>query len=55
LSYADDILLLADNLEALQITVDVVCPGLNEIGLSVAISKTEFLVFGPETASNDTI
>jgi len=46
LSYADDILLLSDDLQELQKAVDSVCTALNGIGLSVAISKTEFLVFG---------
>ena len=55
LSYAKDILLLADNLGLLKNAVDVVCSVLKEIGLSVATSKTEFLVFGTEIASNDTI
>ena len=55
LSYADDILLLADNLRALQNAVDVVSSGLKEIGLSVATSRTEFLVFELDIASNDTV
>ena len=51
LSYANDILLMADSLDALKNAVDVVCSGLNEIGLSVANFKTEFLILGPEIAS----
>jgi len=47
--------ILADNFKALQNTVDIVCSGLKEIGLSVAISKTQFLVFGLDVASNNTI
>ena len=45
LSYVDDILLLSDDLQGLQKAVDSVCTALNRIGLSVATSKTEFLVF----------
>jgi len=55
LSCADDILLLAEYLGVLQNGADVVCPGLKEIDLFVANSKTEFLVFGKEIASNDAI
>ena len=37
-SYADDILLLSDDLQGLQKAVDSVCAALNGIGLSVATS-----------------
>ena len=46
LSYADDILLLSDNLQSLQAAVNSLYAGLSDIGLSVASAKTEFLVFG---------
>ena len=45
-AYADDILFLSDYLQGLKKAVDSVCTALNGIGLSVATSKTEFLVFG---------
>ena len=38
LSYADDILLLSDDLQGLQKAVDSVCAALNGIELSVATS-----------------
>ena len=37
---------LSDDLQGLQKAVDSVCAALNGIGLSVATSKTELLVFG---------
>ena len=55
LSYADDILLLDNNLGVLQNATDVVYSRLKEIGLSVATSRKEFLVFEKEMASNDRI
>ena len=42
---ADDILLLSANPTILQNTVHTVCSCLNEIGLQVASSKTELLVY----------
>ena len=44
LSYADDILLLSDNMQSLQAAVNSLYAGLSDIGLSVASAKTEFLV-----------
>ncbi|XP_065582142.1 uncharacterized protein LOC136041414 [Artemia franciscana] len=46
LSYADDILLVSDDLQGLQKAVDSVCAALNGIGLQVVTSKTEHIVFG---------
>ena len=55
LCYVDNILLLSDDLQALQNAVRTVCSGLDEIGLQVACSKTELLVSGSSQQTSVTI
>ena len=52
LSYADDLLLISDNLESLQKAINAVSSALGDIGLTIEPSKTEFVVLNDETLPN---
>ena len=55
LSYADNFLLLADNLGALQNAINVVFSRLNENGLSLDTSKLSFKSLDQRSPCNGTI
>ena len=55
LSYADDFVLLAKDLDSLQSAVNIVQCSLSDIGLFLEPSKMEFIVFHPTSGVDESL